>query len=90
LRGLWINRRHSSDTTQDGSSSSREEDGTKQEDKIKNEILRASLPFVHKHGWTKNAISEGLKLYFQLKISWPEGQLHEGLQWKQRFSSIHS
>jgi hypothetical protein len=23
--------------------------------------LRASLPFVHEHGWTKNAISEGSK-----------------------------
>jgi ubiquinone biosynthesis protein COQ9 len=62
LRGLWINRRNSNDTSQDGSSSSHEEDSTKQEEKIKNKILRASLPFVHEHGWTKNAISEGLKL----------------------------
>jgi ubiquinone biosynthesis protein COQ9 len=62
LRGLWINRRHSNDTTQDGFSSSGEEDSTKQEDNIKNKILRASLPFVHEYGWTKNAISEGLKL----------------------------
>lgn len=59
MRGLWINRRHSNDTTQDGFSSSGEEDSTKQEDNIKNKILRASLPFVHEYGWTKNAISEG-------------------------------
>jgi len=62
LRGLRINRRHSNDTTQGASSSSHEEDNTKQEDEIKKKILRASLPFVHEHGWTKSAISEGLKL----------------------------
>jgi ubiquinone biosynthesis protein COQ9 len=51
--------------TQEGSSSSSEEEedsSSEQEEKIKNKILRASLPFVHEHGWTKNAISEGLKL----------------------------
>jgi ubiquinone biosynthesis protein COQ9 len=63
LRGLWINRRHSSDTTQEESSASSEENSTSEnEDKIKDKILRASLPFVHEHGWTKHAISEGLKL----------------------------
>jgi hypothetical protein len=62
LRGLWINRRHSNDTTQDESSASSEEDGTSEtEEKIKEKILRASLPFVPEHGWTKHAISEGLK-----------------------------
>jgi ubiquinone biosynthesis protein COQ9 len=62
LRGLWINRRHSNGTTPAESSASSEEDSTSEkEDKIKEKILRASLPFVHEHGWTKNAISEGSK-----------------------------
>jgi ubiquinone biosynthesis protein COQ9 len=48
--------------TQTESSASSEEDSTSEkEDKIKEKILRASLPFVHEHGWTKHAISEGLK-----------------------------
>jgi ubiquinone biosynthesis protein COQ9 len=61
FRGLMINRKHSNDMTQEGSSSSGEENTSEQE-KIKYKILEASLPFVHEHGWTKNAISEGLKL----------------------------
>lgn len=62
LRGLWINRRHSNDTTTaESSASSEEESASEKEDKIKEKILRASLPFVHEHGWTKHAISEGSK-----------------------------
>lgn len=67
FRGLWSNRKHSNDATQEGSSSHGEEDNTNEKEyKIKYKILEASLPFVQEHGWTKNAISEGLKLEFKL------------------------
>ncbi|XP_069691849.1 ubiquinone biosynthesis protein COQ9, mitochondrial-like isoform X2 [Periplaneta americana] len=58
---LWFNRCQSSDTTigNVSSSSEEEENSSDQEENIKNRILKASLPFVHKYGWTKNAISEG-------------------------------
>jgi ubiquinone biosynthesis protein COQ9 len=67
FRGLWINRKYSNDKTREGSSSCGEEDNTSEkEEKIKYKILEASLPFVQEHGWTKNAISEGLKLEYKL------------------------
>jgi ubiquinone biosynthesis protein COQ9 len=66
FHGLWINCKHSNDTTQGGCSSCGEEGNTSEkEKKIKYKILEASLPFVCEHGWTKNAISEGLKLEFK-------------------------
>nr|CAD7411344.1 unnamed protein product [Timema poppensis] len=48
-----------SSSKETSSDSSSEESGDEYEQNIKENILTASLPFVHNFGWTKNALSAG-------------------------------
>ena len=58
--------------SEEGEGSSRPFDtdaGEQEEHNVRQQILQASLPFVHQHGWTKKAISAGKK-FKMLLISW--------------------